>query len=162
MPKFFIFLSILLLSQNSHGFDNICYIDKYNIFPLLYDGDSIVKRECKVTASIDFMSVMRIINTYWDRGATNLDRYKLLTKSYKAILSKFHNIKNAESYIVPLEEYERFWLGYNVQDVTIVSSVRMEVKLRVRWAQEGYNGDITYIFSMLNEGGVWKIDAIMV
>ena len=83
----------------------------------------------------------------------------LLTESYKKRLSEYHQIKSKDQYSIPLSEYERIWSGYKITKISIIDKDRIQISVRQKWEQEGYEGIMTYIMSLYKEKR-WKIEDI--
>jgi len=108
--------------------------------------------KCKVDMEpVVFKDAVSLVNIYWDTRTSNIERYALLSESYKQRLSKYHQIKSESQYSIPLAEYERVWFGYKITEIVIVEENLIQVSVQQKWSQEGYKGILTYIMGLKKE-----------
>lgn len=102
-----------------------------------------------------------VVERYWTGSHT--ERYSLLTENYRERLERL-DIRDAEMYANQVQHPERVWKKRTYQRINVTfqkGRLVAQVAVLAQWEQEGYEGVITYIFDLVQEGNAWKIDFIM-
>ena len=110
-------------------------------------------------ADADINLAHSIIDEWW--GSTSERRYKLLSRTYKRSLRQALGISNARQYDKAVDVPERVWGKRIAQEVKWMGPDAVQISLLVEWRQEGYQGVMTFVFDMINEGGAWRVENVM-
>lgn len=159
-------LSLLVLLANINfgpaNADSGCVFNKYQVAGLLVVDNNKNLVGCPYNfRAADIKRGAKLIYQYWDVHRDNNYRYSLLTKRYREMLARVYAIKTSADYYVPMFEPEKHWLGYMIERIEMVSGSQIEFSLITPWAQEGYEGVSTYIFSLKkNSDSMWEVDNI--
>ena len=163
-----IIIGTFSLSKFAHAKPQ-CEIDEYSLLSYLVNGEKVCS---KSFSSSDIVSIIKVLDIYWDLNTTSEGRFKLLSDYYKNTLKKvykFYGLKNESEYeySIPSTESDptlhgyRTFTGYHIRKIQSYSSGRvLEITMDIRWSQEAYGGTMTYIFGMTKTDNIWEIISI--
>jgi hypothetical protein len=100
-----------------------------------------------------------IVKKYWTSSYEDI--YGLLSKKYQEWLKRNREISNATEYKNSMTPAERVWLKQIYQKAEIKRNDVIDIVVLPEWEEEGYEGVMTFIFVMVKEEGVWRIENIM-
>ena len=108
---------------------------------------------------VEIRAAKEVVKKYWVSGFKN--QYELFSSDYKKILKSIYKINNAREYEQGNTPTERVWLSQKYQKVELNKKGIITIVVLSHWDDEGYEGDMTYIFILAKEKGGWRIANIV-
>ena len=102
------------------------------------------------------------VEAYWSSSASSFeDAYQLLSEAYKHRLKDSMGIQGAREFAKATSMAGRMWRGQKYQRAAVVRPGAAQVVVVAQWEQEGYEGMTTFIFDLVQEKDVWRIENIV-
>lgn len=113
-------------------------------------------KACSKDELLKINAAKAIVKKYF--VSSNKEIYSLFSKSRKDILLRVNKISNADQYSKAIGPSERVFTKEVYEKAEVGSNENyVQINVLVHWSEEGYQGVMTYIFTMEFEGGEWKI-----
>lgn len=162
MPLLRLFLITLFVLSTSIASAKLCLVEDEALEKLLSNPNKSFQVVCPdQPKQTDIHGAISLIEKYWNRTTTNVISYSLLSEKYKRDLVEFNGITTPDKYRIPgfyIERHVRdHWYNY----IRIGGPNFVQISLQVSWTEEGYEGDMTYIFDLTRENSEWRIANIM-
>lgn len=157
-----ILLAVVLISTSSIASAKMCLV-KDEALEKLLSNPKILPEVCPEQAKdIDILSAINLIEKYWHRSTSNATRYSMLTERNKKIHAKIYGVTSPNNYRIPGIGLERVLEKHRYNYILVGGPDFVQISLQVRWTQEGYEGDMTYIFDLFRENSKWRISIIYI
>jgi hypothetical protein len=155
-------LTFLFIFIPAISFAQTCLIENGTLEEFLNSPKTLFQAACpKLSKNTDIVGAINLIDKYWEKSTSNADRYSMLTEHNKGIHKSVFGVSEPKNYRIPGIDYERILGDYHYNYVRIDSSDFIQISLQIEWEQEGYRGNMTYIFDLLREKSKWHISNIM-
>ena len=139
-----------------------CLLENGSLKEFLDNPKIQVQSACpNLSKNTDILGAIALIDRYWEKSTSNSDRYSMLTERNKEIHKRVFGISQPEKYRIPGTDYERILGDYNYIYIRIDGPNFIQISIQIEWEQEGYQGNMTYIFDLLKENSKWYITHIM-
>jgi hypothetical protein len=107
----------------------------------------------------ELKAAKEVVKKYWISSYEEI--YGILSSKEKERLNFHEGIKNATEYKNSMCVTERVWMKQTYQKAEMDEYGYIQITVLSDWEEEGYMGEMAFIFDMLKEDGVWKIAHIM-
>jgi hypothetical protein len=136
---------------------------KHSVIALLFLAALLLSGSVAATAGSEATEGARaVVEAYWSSSWYAFEpAYGLLADAYKRRLRNALGIRNAKEYAKATNIPERMWRGQTYQRISIVRPGVVQAVVLAEWEQEGYEGVATFIFDLVRQNGVWRIEHIM-
>ena len=121
-------------------------------------ASKVLKRDLTIKESAMVNFAKNTVKKYWD--SSYYDMYGLFSDNYRTILRQTQKIFNAEEFKSSMSSTERLWLKQTYQTAKVNNDNSIQIIVLSAWADDGYDGVMTFIFDMVRENNSWKIDQI--
>lgn len=113
------------------------------------------KKACSKDELLKINAAKAIVKKYFI--LSNKEIYNLFSKAHKKILLEINKVSNAEQYSKARGSSERVFIKEVYGKAEVYDEEHIQIEVLSHWSEEGYQGIMTYIFTMKFEDGEWKI-----
>jgi hypothetical protein len=162
LMRFILYLSFLLFFVPTTSIAQPCLFENDTLEGFLKNPKTQLQKACpKLSKDTDIVAALNLVEKYWDKSTSNTDRYSMLSEQNKRIQKRVFSVSEPSKYRIPGFGYERISGDYRYNYVHVDDPEFIQISLQVDWEQEGYQGNMTYVFDLLKESDEWRISIIV-